>query len=41
MLMYSLFFPPCLELLSEGVCSEKEFWNGKFAGKEALSPKIT
>lgn len=39
MLMYALFFPPCLELRSEGVCSDKGFWNGKFAGKVALLPK--
>lgn len=37
--MDSLLFPLYLELVSGGVCSDKGFWNGKFAGKVALFPK--
>lgn len=40
MLMYFRFVPPCLKLQSEGVCSDEGFWNGKFAFKVALLPKL-
>lgn len=39
MLIYFRFIPPCLELQSEGVCSDEGFWNGKFADEVALLPK--